>query len=190
MKPVLTGIADTKPELLYYPLFLTAGAAVTRQVRQTPGLEQVHLMGADGLFSPDFLKTAGEPAIHMLLSSPDLSGYGDQYQDFVKWYRDRYGEPPIAPFHANAYDAAMMIFAAVEKVAVQEPDGTLHIPRRGLVQELFATRGFPGLTGKLACNELGDCADPVIAVYEVTSADPARWNPGAGPENNPRKIWP
>ena len=190
MKPVLTGIADTKPELLYYPLFLTAGAAVTRQARQTPGLEQVHLMGADGLFSPDFLKTAGEPAIHMLLSSPDLSGYGDRYQDFVKRYRDRYGELPIAPFHATAYDAAMMIFAAVEKVAVQEPDGTLHIPRRGLVQELFATRGFPGLTGKLACNELGDCTDPVIAVYEVTSADPARWNPGAGPENNPRKIWP
>jgi len=190
VKPVLTGIADTKPQLLYYPLFLAAGTAVTRQARQTPGLEQVHLMGADGLFSPDFLKAAGEPAIHMFFSSPDLSSYGDRYQEFVKRYWDRYGEPPIGPFHASAYDAAMMVFAAVEKVAVQEPDGTLHLPRRGLIQALFATRGFPGLTGELNCNELGDCADPVIAVYEASSADPASWNPGAGPENNPRRIWP
>jgi len=190
VRPVLVGIAGTKPELLYYPLFVTAGAAVTRQARQAPGLEQVRLMGADGLFSPDFLKAAGEPVIHMLFSSPDLSGYGDRYQEFVKRYLDRYGELPVAPYHASAYDAAMMIFAAVEKVAVQEPDGTLHIPRRGLLQALFATRGFSGLTGELTCNELGDCANPVIAVYEAFSADPASWNPGAGPENNPRRIWP
>jgi len=119
-----------------------------------------------------------------------LSGYGNRYELFVKRYQDRYGGPPIAPFHANAYDAAMMILATVEKVAVQEPDGTLHIPRRRLVQALFATGGFSGLTGELTCNELGDCANPVIAVYGVLNADPASWNPGAGPENNPRRIWP
>jgi branched-chain amino acid transport system substrate-binding protein len=190
MRAVLVGIADTKPELLYYPLFISAGAAVTRQARQTPGLEQVHLMGADGLFSPDFLKAAGEPANHMLFSSPDLSGYGNRYELFLKRYQDLYGGSPIAPYHANAYDAAMMILATVEKVAVQEPDGTLHIPRRRLVQALFATGDFSGLTGELTCNELGDCANPVIAVYGVFNADPASWNPGAGPENNPRRIWP
>jgi len=190
VKSVLAAVAGTKPELLYYPLFIETGAAVTRQARQTPGLEQVRLMGADGLFSPDFLKAAGEPAVHMLFSSPDLSGYGDRYLLFVKVYQDLYGGPPIAPFHANAYDAAMMIFTAVEKVAVQESDGTLHIPRRGLIQTLLATRSFPGLTGELTCSGLGDCANPVIAVYEAFSADPDRWNPGAGPENNPRRIWP
>jgi len=190
MKPVLIGIADTKPELLYYPLFIMAGAAVTRQARETPGLEQMRLMGADGLFSPDFLKAAGEPAVHMLFSSPDLSGYDDRYQEFVKRYRDRYGGPPVAPFHASAYDAAMMIFAAVEEVAMREPDGTLHIPRRRLMQALFATSGFSGSTGKLTCNKLGDCANPVIAIYEAFNVGPASWNPGAGPENNPRRIWP
>jgi len=190
MKPVLAGIAQSSPELLYYPLFTTAGAAVTRQARQVPGLEQLRLMGADGLFSPDFLKAAGEPAVHMFFTSADRSGYGDRYQEFVKKYQDRYGELPVAPYHAHAYDAATMIFAAVEKIAVQEPDGTLHIPRRALIQTLFATRGFPGLTGQLTCNEFGDCANPVIAVYEVFNADPASWNPGAGPQNNPRRIWP
>jgi branched-chain amino acid transport system substrate-binding protein len=190
MKAVLVAIADTKPELLYYPLLVTAGAAVTRQARQTPGLEQVRLMGVGELFSPDFMKAAGEPAIHMLFTSPDLLGYGDRYHEFVRRYWDRYGEPPIAASHATAYDAAMMIFAAVEKVAVQEPDGSLHIPRRGLIRALLATKGFPGLTGELTCNELGDCANPVIAVYEALDTDPASWRPGAGPENNPRRIWP
>jgi len=190
MKPALASIAGTEPDLLYYPLFIEAGAAVTRQARQTAGLGQVRLMGADGLFSPDFLKAAGEPAVHMLFSSPDLTAYGDRYEEFVKRYRDRYGGSPIAPFHAHAYDAAMMIFAAVEKVAVQDPDGTLHIPRQALIQALFATSGFPGLTGALTCNKFGDCANPVIAVYEAFNADPATWNPGAGPANSPRRIWP
>jgi branched-chain amino acid transport system substrate-binding protein len=190
MGPALIPIRETKPELVYYPVFIQAGAAITRQARGTPGLEKVHLMSADGTFSPDFLKAAGDSALHMFYSSPDFSRFGDRYQEFAQRYWDRYGEAPIAPFHAHAYDAATMILAAIEKVTIQEPDGTLHIPRLGLIDFLFATKGFPGLTGELSCNPYGDCGSAQIAVYEVVNADPASWNPGPGPDNNPRRIWP
>ncbi|MDH7486101.1 MAG: branched-chain amino acid ABC transporter substrate-binding protein [Anaerolineae bacterium] len=190
MKPMLTRVAATKPELIYYPIFIAAGGQITKQAKEVPGLENTYLAGADGMFSPDFLKAAGDAAKGMYHSSPDFSAFGAGYAEFLKKHEAKYGEKTLAPFHAHSYDAMMMIFAAIEKVAVKDADGTLHIGRKALADALFATKDFKGLTGNLTCNEYGDCADPKIAVYETFNADPASWNPGAGPENNPRKIWP
>jgi ABC-type transport system substrate-binding protein/ABC-type branched-subunit amino acid transport system substrate-binding protein len=190
MRPMLTRIAATEPELIYYPIFISAGGFITAQAKEIPGLEEVNLMGADGMFSPDFLEAAGEAALGIYHSSPDFGAFGDAYQDFLAKHQAKYGEPPLAPFHAHAYDAANIFFAAIEQVAVQEEDGTLHIGRQALRDAVFATKDFQGLTGTLTCDEYGDCADPAIAVYETFDADPASWNPGSAPDSNPRKIWP
>jgi branched-chain amino acid transport system substrate-binding protein len=58
MKPVLTTIASGQPEMVYFPIFTQAGGFVASQSREVPELETVKLMGADGLFSPDFLSAA------------------------------------------------------------------------------------------------------------------------------------
>lgn len=170
MRPVLTKIATGKPEFIYYPIFIAAGGHITRQVREIKGLEKVYLMGADGLFSTDFYKAAGEAAIGMYHSSPDFSAFGEGYKNFLEKHQKKYGEKPIAPFHAHAYDAAMMVFAAIEKVAKKGPDGTLYIGRKKLRDALYATKNFPGLTGNLTCDKYGDCADPRIAIY-LTNAE-------------------
>ena len=170
MRPVLTKIATGKPELIYYPIFVAEGGFITRQVKEVAGLEKVYLMGADGIFSPDFYKAAGEAAIGMFHSSPDFSAFAAGYKDFLAKHQKKYGEKPIAPFHAHGYDAAMMIFAAIKKVAKTAPDGSLCIGRKALRDALFATKNFKGLTGNLTCNEFGDCADPRIAIY-ITTAD-------------------
>ena len=39
-------------------------------------------------------------------------------------------------------------------------DGSLVIGRQALRDALYATKDFDGITGKLTCNENGDCADP------------------------------
>ncbi len=169
MRPVLTKIAVGKPDLIYYPIFIAAGGHVTRQAKQVAGLEKVVLMGADGMFSPDFYKAAGDAAIGMYHSSPDFSAFAAGYKDFLKKHEKKYGEKPLAPFHAHAYDATMMIFAAIEKVGKKAPDGTLHIGRQALRDALFATKNFKGLTGTLTCTPSGDCADPRIAVYKTTA---------------------
>jgi branched-chain amino acid transport system substrate-binding protein len=170
MRPVLTKIATGKPEFIYYPVFIAAGGHITRQVKEVKGLEKAAPMGADGIFSPDFYKAAGEAAIGMYHSSPDFSAFGEGYKIFLEKHQKKYGEKPIAPFHAHAYDAAMMIFAAIEKVAQKAPDGTLYIGRKALRDALYATKNFKGLTGNLTCDKYGDCADPRIAIYK-TSAD-------------------
>jgi branched-chain amino acid transport system substrate-binding protein len=168
MRPMLTKIATVKPEFLYYPIFVAAGGHITRQVKEVAGLEKTALMGADGIFSTDFYKAAGETAVGMYHSSPDFSAFGAGYKTFVEKHQKKYGEKPIAPFHAHAYDAAMMIFAAVEKVGKTSPDGTLHIGRKQLRDALYATKNLKGLTGNLTCDSYGDCADPRIAVYKTT----------------------
>lgn len=168
MRPVLTKIATGKPEFIYYPIFIAAGGHITRQVKEVKGLEKVYLMGADGIFSTDFYKAAGEAAIGMYHSSPDFSAFGAGYKNFLEKHQKKYGEKPIAPFHAHAYDAAMMVFAALEKVAKRGPDGTLYIGRKKLRDALYATKNFPGLTGNLTCDKYGDCADPRIAIYLTT----------------------
>lgn len=189
MGSMLTRIAATEPELIYYPIFIAAGGHITTQARTTPGLEDVYLMGADGMFSPDFWEAAGDAATGMYHSSPDFSAFGEAYPSFLREHEEKYGEPPLAPFHAHAFDAANLVFAAIEKVAVEQ-DGKLIIGRKALRDALFATSNFPGLTGNLTCNEYGDCADPKIAVYESFNPDPANWDPGAAEANDPRKVWP
>jgi branched-chain amino acid transport system substrate-binding protein len=190
MGSMLTRIASAGVDMIYYPIFIAAGGYITSQARQTAGLENTDLMGADGMFSPDFLEAAGPAALGMYWSSPDFSQFGAGYQEFLAQHEAKYGEKPLAPFHAHAYDAANMIFAAVEKVAVQDNDGTLHIGRKALLDALYATKDFTGLTGNLTCSQYGDCADPKIAVYECVDTDPASWNPGAEADSNPKKVWP
>ncbi|MBI4572506.1 MAG: branched-chain amino acid ABC transporter substrate-binding protein [candidate division NC10 bacterium] len=188
MRPVLTKIAVGKPELVYYPIFISAGGHVTRQAKEVSGLANVKLMGADGMFSPDFMKAAGDAAVGMYHSSPDLSpeALGPKYKDFLDKHQKKYGEKPLAPFHAHGYDAANMIFAAIEKVAMKDASGNTYIGRKALRDALFATKNFKGLTGTLTCDKFGDCADPKIAIYQTESADPAKWDPG----KNPKKIYP
>ena len=190
MHPMLTRIAATNPDFIFYPNFIGAGGWISRQAREVPGLEKVQLASADGNFSPDFLERAGDAALGMYHSSPDFSAFGTGYQDFLAKHKAKYGENVLGPFHAHAYDAFNLIANAIEEVAVKNADGSMSIPREALTKAMLATKDMKGLTGNLTCTPMGDCADPKIAVYETFNADPASWNPGAGPDNNPRKIWP
>ena len=186
MHAVLTTVAAAGPELIYYPIFVAAGGYITAQAKEVAGLENVKLMGADGMFSADTLKGAGAAGLGLYLSSPDFSMFPGTYVTFVDKYKAKYGTAPLSIFHAHAYDAANIIFAAITKVAVVDADNTVHIGRLALREALYATKDFQGITGTLSCSIYGDCGAPVIAVYEVIDADPASWNPGT----NPKKIYP
>jgi len=167
MRPVLTSIAQGGPEFLYYPIFIAEGGFITAQAKEIDGMENVVLAGADGMTSPDFLAAAGEAAEGMYLSGPDLAFSGDRYENFKVAYKEITGQDPFSPFHAHAYDAANMIFDAVEKVAQTDADGNTVIGRQALREALYATANFDGITGNLNCNENGDCADPKIAINQV-----------------------
>jgi len=190
MKPVLTTIAAAQPEFLYYPVFVAVGGYVTAQVRDVAGLENVALAGSDGIFTADLLKGAGPNVEGMYLSSPDFSAFTGDYAGFITKHETKYGGSTLSTFHAHAYDAANILFAALEKAAVVQEDGTIYVPRTALRDAIYATKDFKGITGTLSCSASGDCGAPVIAVYQVVDADPASWNPADTANPNPKKIYP
>jgi branched-chain amino acid transport system substrate-binding protein len=180
VEPLLTTIAAAEPEFVFYPVFIPLGSLITTTARNVPGLEDVaFLAAADGILSPSFLENAGDAAEGMYASGPDLTFENEFYEsDFLPAYMEAYGVEPTAAFHAHAYDAANMIFDAIEAVAQQGDDGTLLIGRQALRDALYATSGFEGITGTLTCDEFGDCANAQISVSEVASGEFARiWPP-------------
>ncbi len=171
MQPVLTKIAATGPELLYYPIFIAEGAFITVQAKEVAGLEDVILGGADGMISPAFVAAAGKAAEGMYMSGPDLAFDNPLGQAFLQKHREKYGEGPLSVFHAHAYDATNVIFAAIEQVAVEDAQGVLHIGRQALRDVLYATDNFEGITGTLTCDEYGDCAAPQIVVNQLQNGE-------------------
>jgi branched-chain amino acid transport system substrate-binding protein len=147
-------------------------------------------MGSDGMFSPDFGSAAGAAAEGFYLSSPDFTLFPAGYADFITKHEAKYGGPPPSTFHAHAYDATNILFAALEQAAVIEADGTIYVPRQALRDAIYATTDFPGITGTLSCSEFGDCGAPVIAIYQIQIADAATWNPQSADNPNPKKVYP
>ena len=181
MSSVLADIAADKPQMIYFPIFQPAGPLIIQQVRTSSSADfkDIYLMGADGLFSPDVTKGAGDYVEGFRVSSPLVTGAA--YDAFVAKYKTKFGTDPISIFHAHAYDAFNMIKAAIEKVAVKGSDGSLSIGRQALRDAMYATKDFQGLTGVLTCTPTGDCANPVIGVYEYhKGAYPPEliWKPG------------
>jgi len=194
LQSVLNRIAGLSPQLLYYPVNLPYAVEVTQKSKTTPGLEQIVLAASDAVFSPEFLAQSGENALNVLLSAPMYEGdrASNNYQVFLSKYKKLYRESPLDFSHGYAYDAAMMIFNAIEKVAVQDADGTIHIDRLMLRNALFTTQNYNGVTGKLSCSLTGECASPEFggAVFEIQSTNPANWNPGTSRTSNPVRVLP
>lgn len=161
MRPILQEIEALAPDVIFMPIFQPEADFIVQQIGEFPGLADTQLMGADGLLSDTFVvlpETEG-----MVFSGPGQAS-GAAYEDFVAKYTEAVGTPPIQAFHAHSYDAANMLLDAIEAVAVEDGD-SLTIDRAALRQYLYDVEGFEGLTGTLACNDFGDCANPAIGIF-------------------------
>ncbi len=174
MRPVLTAVAASGAELVFFPIFSPEGDLIALQAEEIEGFENVTLMGAEALLSATFVESVGADGVGVYFVSPASPG-GSAYDAFVSTYEAKYGEAPTTPYHAYAYDAANIVLDGIQTVAAQEEDGTLHIGRQALREALYATSGFQGLTGSLTCDDFGDCG---AARFKVVRLD----DPAAGIE--------
>jgi branched-chain amino acid transport system substrate-binding protein len=175
MRPVLTTIAALEPDIIYYPIFPAEGGFIAQQ-RFDVGLDDVLMMGADGIWATTFSEAAGDAAVGVYCSGGGAAGA--EYEAFLDKYLEEYGEVPPAPFHAHSYDAMNMILNAIEKVAV-DSDGTLFIGRKALSDALYATANYKGLTGTISCEATGDCgiANVVVAQFKGDALPEIVWSP-------------
>jgi branched-chain amino acid transport system substrate-binding protein len=188
MSAILTEIAAAGADIIYFPIFEPEGDFIAAQSVDIPGLEDVTLMSADGMFADTFPEATGEAAIGMYLSGPYVSG--DAYAEFLEAWEEVVGGVPPSGFHAHAYDAANILLNAIEEVAQVGDDGTILVGRQALRDAITGLTDFPGLTGNLSCNETGDCATgEALGIFKITEAElegawppAAIWTPGMAAE--------
>jgi branched-chain amino acid transport system substrate-binding protein len=191
MRTVLTSVAADSPDVLYFPIFEPEGPFIVAQSSEIDGLENTTLMGADGLLSDSFPENSGPNVVGMYLSGPYVSGAS--YDAFLGKWDAKFGGSPPSGFHAFAYDGTNILLDAIEKVAVVDDDGTLHVGRQALRDAIVGVTDYTGLTGKLDCSDddysaygitaasHGDCATgEALGIFEISQAElDGNWPPEA-----------
>jgi ABC-type branched-subunit amino acid transport system substrate-binding protein len=111
-------------------------------------VEDVLLLGSNLWHSDRLIEMAGSYVQGAVV--PDgffVESTSAEVQDFVDRYEEVFGKSP-AFLEAQAYDAAMIVFEAVNAPNVRS--------RRTLMTALMEVRDFPGVTGRTSFDETGD----------------------------------
>ena len=157
--PVLTKIKPLKPQVVYYGGMAAEGVLVVRQMKRA-GLGKAEFMSDDGCYTEkDFIQAGGEASIGSYISyakQPDPA--------WVKKFEAKYG--PKQTFSPQAYDAAHIMMAAVDKVAQKQAYGSLVIGKKALRDAVAATQ-MDGITGKITFDAHGDRTGSVVVIYKV-----------------------
>jgi branched-chain amino acid transport system substrate-binding protein len=170
MQPVLEAVVASGAELVFFPIFEPEGNFIVTQTKEVEGFDDIIKMSADGLFVDTFVEDVGVESIGMYFILP-AAPKGPGNDAFLKDYETKYNEKPPSPFYSFAYDAANILFDAIETTAVSEEDGTLHIGRQALREAVSVTSNYQGVSGSLSCDEFGDCGPAKFQVVQVD--DPA-----------------
>jgi branched-chain amino acid transport system substrate-binding protein len=156
--PVLTKIKPLRPQLIYFGGMSAEGVLIARQMKRV-GIK-AQFMSSDGCYTEkDFIQAGGKATNGNFVTyakEPDPA--------WVKRFEGKYG--PRQTFSPQAYDAAIILMMAVEKVAEKKADGSLVIGKRALRDAVAAT-DFEGITGRIAFDRRGDRTGSVVVVYEV-----------------------
>jgi branched-chain amino acid transport system substrate-binding protein len=189
MEPVLTAVLNSGAKLLFFPLFQPEGNHVLLQARKMPGFKDVTLMSDGSLIETSFIEAMGQNAVGMYFVGPTPPPPSPALDKVVAEYVARYKEKPPTIYSLSAFDAANILLDAIGKAAVKDKDGTLHIGRQALRNALYATRNHEGVSGRMDCNEFGDCAptrfnvlrldDPALGVDGLKANAVFTYQPGA-----------
>lgn len=172
MVPVLTEVAASGPEMLFFPIFQPEGDFIIQQAGSVAGMSGITMMAADGLLNSDYLALAESE--NMYFSGPDTR-YGDNANqstgelaaDVLADYEAEFGEVPAAPFWAHSYDAAVLLLDAIAHASYMDGDD-LVIDRAGVREHLNSVSDYEGLIGTMTCDAFGDCGSQKITVIQNT----------------------
>lgn len=166
MGPVLTAVAQSGAQLVFFPLFQPEGNWMVKEAKGVPELANVILMSCGALIEQSFIDDVWEQGIGMYFVGPSKP-VGPEARNLDQRYNHRFKEPPATSYYLYAYDAALLLFDVIGKIAVKEPDGTLHLGRSALRQAMYTMKNHSGITGRLSCDEFGDCSVPGFAIYRL-----------------------
>lgn len=171
MEPILEAVKLSGAELIFFPLFQPEGNYILLQARKTAGIENIILMSDGALIENSFISNVKNAAKGMYFVGP-ASPHGVKINKLAMAYIAKYKESPSTSYYLNAFDAANLLFKAIEKVSVVDSQtGTLRIGRQALRDALYSTKDVEGVAGKLSCDKFGDCGFPAFNVLRLDNPD-------------------
>jgi branched-chain amino acid transport system substrate-binding protein len=171
----LTAMKAKKPEAIYLPGYYTEAGLIARQAREL-GIK-VPILGGDGWESDQLIGIGGEAlegcyySNHFAADNPD-----SLLQGFLKIYRAKHDNQDPNAIVGLAYDAAQVLFGAMETLYAQDPavfkglsSTKAGTPERkaanARVRDLIAaTANYKGVTGTITLDENRNATKPAVVL--------------------------
>jgi branched-chain amino acid transport system substrate-binding protein len=163
---LMTKIADLGPDLVYIGATVDNNPSkVALDMRSLMPVDQVILMGPDGLLTEAFIEGAGDAVQGAFITfagfpAAELKGPG---ADYTKRMMEIVGHVPDA-YATYSYDATVATIQAIDQVGEKD--------RGKILDTLMGTKDFKSLVGKTwAFTETGDIDNPSMSVNEIKPDD-------------------
>lgn len=162
---LLTSMMGQDFDVIYIPAYYNEAGLLIKQAREL-GITQP-IMGPDGFSSPVLTELAGSAATDVYFTDHfSQASESDRVQSFLENYQAAYGKE-AGTWQALGYDAAMLIFDAIERAESTDPEA--------INQALAATEAFEGVTGEFAIDENHNPVKPAVVIEmqdgEIVSAE-------------------
>ncbi|MEW6679619.1 MAG: branched-chain amino acid ABC transporter substrate-binding protein [bacterium] len=155
-KALLISIKDKKPGAIYFGGVYGEGGLISKQAKEL-GLN-VPLIGGDGLFSPEYIKIAGNAAEGNFVT---MVGVGienlQEAQGFLERFKNKYPDVESQPYDHYTYEAANIIISAISN------SGLDNLKVINWVKNV----NYQGILGETKFDEKGDTLNKAISVYKV-----------------------
>ncbi|MBC5810921.1 MAG: branched-chain amino acid ABC transporter substrate-binding protein [Candidatus Eremiobacteraeota bacterium] len=166
-KALLTKARSLGPDVVYYGGTTVTGGGNLRKQMGDAGMGAIPYVGGDGISDDEFLKTAGALAngSYYTVAAPEVSKI-QTAKDFIAAYKAKYNSD-VGPYSANAYTAAKIEIAAIEK-AISENGGKMP-SRLDVTKNVAATKNFDSPIGTVGFDLNGDTTAPILTVYKIVN---------------------
>lgn len=154
---ILTSLTAMDFDVMYIPGFFSEGGIIVRQARES-GLMQPILSG-HGFASDTLIEIAGaNNATDLYITSHfHTTSERPQAQEYVQKFEERYGTKPDT-FDALSYDAANLIFQAIEEAGSSEPQA---------IRDAMENIQFEGVTGQFQYDELHNAVEVAPMLHYI-----------------------
>jgi branched-chain amino acid transport system substrate-binding protein len=175
---VLSHVASLGPDVIDYTGYFAEAGLMAKEAAALHLKPQ--MMGGDATDDPTLIKTAGTAANGWISTCAPLPQFLTGAKDFVTDFTKKYGVAP-GPYSVYEYDAVDIAAKAIKDAGSTDP--------ATLIATLHKVKDFPGLTGSITFNSVGDrtvafyitviVKDGAFAPY-VTTNSAGKWVPVSG----------
>lgn len=158
---LLTELRESKPDLWYFTGYYAEAALLVNQAREI-GIK-CPFVGGNAAINNEFVKIAGLSVAKgcFMTNEPLPSDLpSTEAREFLKAYKDKFGEIPSSPWPVYAADALNIIAHAVNKSGSTDADVLSDYLRNKV-------NGVPGVTGPIGFTEQGDREGVPFYLYVV-----------------------